>query len=395
MWSEPADLLLVAASARAIAESAVRGGFRVWVLDGFCDLDTQALGPCTRVPLVDLGAGWGLEPRCLRAALRDLAAEGADLGLVYGSGLESTPEALTSLPAGLRLLGNDPAVLSLLKDPQQFCALLDGLAIAHPRTLLDPPPADAPGRWLVKACGGCGGLGVGPWRTGDPRPVAPHLFQRFQEGDLRSVLFIADGREFKVIGCNRLLVADADPRRPFLYGGAIGQAALSDPARSVVAHWCRALVGALGLRGLNNLDFILHEGQPYLLDINPRPSATMSLYEGQCEGGWIRRHARACLGDLSGEPPRRAAQVAGQRVVYATDALTIPAVGRWPDWSRDRPAAGTRIARGAPLCTVLAQGADADRVESMLAARSEEVREYVSTGVREERIHAARRIPPY
>ncbi|WP_295437902.1 ATP-grasp domain-containing protein [uncultured Thiodictyon sp.] len=384
MSSEPADLLLVAASARAIAESAVRGGFRVRVLDGFCDLDTQALGPCTRVPLVDLGAGWGLEPRRLGAALQEVAAAGSDLGLVYGSGLESAPEVLTNLPAGLRLLGNDPAVLRLLRDPQQFCTLLDGLTIAHPQTRLDPPPADDPGRWLVKACGGCGGLGVGPWRAGDPRPAAPHLFQRFQEGDLRSILFIADGRGLEVIGCNRLLVADADPRRPFLYGGAIGQAALSDPVRTTVTHWCRSLVGALGLRGLNNLDFILHQGQPYLLDINPRPSATMSLYEGQCEGGWIRRHARACLGDLSGEPPRRAAQVAGQRVVYATADLTIPAEVRWPDWSRDRPAAGTAIARGAPLCTVLAQGPDADLVESMLAARAEEVREYVTERITNE-----------
>ena len=105
MWTEPADLVLAANSARAIAESAVRGGFRVRVLDGFCDQDTRALGPCTRVPMV----GWGLDPVQLSAALERLCATGSSpVGLVYGAGLESSSDLLSALPGRVRLLGNAP-----------------------------------------------------------------------------------------------------------------------------------------------------------------------------------------------------------------------------------------------------------------------------------------------
>ncbi|HYN77884.1 MAG TPA: ATP-grasp domain-containing protein, partial [Lamprocystis sp. (in: g-proteobacteria)] len=261
MWTEPAELVLTANSARAIAESAVRGGFRVQVLDGFCDQDTRALGPCTLVPM----AGWGLDPARLRGAIERLGASGgAPLGLVYGAGLESSPELLSALPGEMRLLGNGPAVLALLADPVRFFALLNRLEIPHPQTRFDPPPAADTALWLLKACGGSGGLGLSYWRYDGLRPAGPHYFQRRLDGDPMSVLFIANGTGFEVIGFNRLLVADGGTDQPFLYGGAIGQATLAEPVRQAVVGWVEALVGALGLCGLNSLDFILDHGHAYL-----------------------------------------------------------------------------------------------------------------------------------
>ena len=224
--------------------------------------------------------------------------------------------------------------------------------------------------WLLKACGGSGGLGVRPWRDRDTRPKGPHYFQRRLDGDLMSVLFIADGTGLEIIGFNHLLVADGGADQPFLYGGAIGQATLADPVREAVAGWAKALVGALGLRGLNNLDFILHQGRAYLLELNARPSATFSLYEGQCAGGWISRHVSACLGALPAGSWRPAERVCGQRLVYAPSDLRIPAAVVWPDWCRDRSPAGTLVPRGAPLCTVLADGPAAGPVEALLAVRA-------------------------
>lgn len=364
MWPEPAELLVVANSARAIAESAVRGGFRVHILDGFCDQDTQALGHCVPVPML----GLGLDTDRLRAEIERLAASGPTLGLVYGAGLESSGDLLSSLPERVQLLGNDAAVLALLADPERLFPLLDALRIPHPETRREPPPAGDPS-WLLKACGGSGGLGVQPWRERGARPATPHYFQRRLDGEPLSVLFLADGQDLEVIGFNRLLPANGDADRPFLYGGAIGQATPPEPVTQVVAGWAASLVGALRLRGLNNLDFILHQGQAFLLELNPRPSATMSLYEDQCEGGWIRRHVRACLGDLPDSPTSPADRVYGQRVIYAPDDRTIPAGLHWPDWCRDLPQAGTQVPCGAPLCTVLADSPEADLVESLLDAR--------------------------
>ncbi|HYN77509.1 MAG TPA: ATP-grasp domain-containing protein, partial [Lamprocystis sp. (in: g-proteobacteria)] len=197
----------------------------------------------------------------------------------------------------------------------------------------------------------------------------PHYFQRRLDGEPMSVLFIANGTGFEVIGFNRLLVADDGADQPFLYGGAIGQATLAEPVRQAVVGWVEALVGALGLRGLNSLDFILDQGHAYLLEINARPSATMSLYEAECAGGWIGRHVGACLGALPAAAPRPVARVYGHRIVYAPTDRRVPADLDWPDWCKDRSSAGTLVLRGAPLCTVVADGPGAGPVESLLAVR--------------------------
>ena len=379
MPPEPSTLLVVANSARSMAESAVRGGYDVHALDGFCDQDTRELVPCILVPM----AGPGLDASRLRAEVERLvpagadaaagAAAGGDVGLVYGAGLEPCPGLLSRLQRRVRLMGNDPQVLALLGRPERLLDLLAELGIAHPETRLDPPRADGDADevddWLTKEPGTSGGLGVRTWQPGDPRPTSPHYFQRRLPGVPMSLLFIADGSRHAVIGYNRLLVTEDGPERPFLYGGVLGQAELDAAGCREVEGWCQALVERLGLRGINGLDFILHQGRPYFLELNARPCASLSLYEWQCEEGWICRHVRACLGELPEPAAVPRGRVWGQRIVYAPQDLAVPPDLDWPDWCRDRPMAGTSVPRGAPLCSVLADAAEPVCVEVRLAAR--------------------------
>ena len=327
-------------------------------------------------------AGSGLDASRLGAEVERLVpaepdvASGAEpegeVGLVYGAGLEPCPALLSRLQHRVRVMGNDSQVLALLGRPERLLDLLAELGIPHPETRLDPPPTDGDadeGDWLTKEPGTSGGLGVHAWRPGDPRPAGPHYFQRRLPGEPMSLLFIADGSRHAVIGYNRLLVTDGGPERPFLYGGVLGQAELDAAGCREVEGWCQALVGRLGLRGINGLDFILHQGRPYFLELNARPSASLSLYEWQCEEGWICRHVRACLGELPEPATVPRGRVWGQRIVYAPQDLAVPPDLDWPDWCRDRPLAGTSIPRGAPLCSVLADAVEPVCVEVRLAER--------------------------
>lgn len=394
---EPRLLIAAANSARAIAESALRGGYAVQVLDGFCDQDTRDLAPCTQVPM----AGLGLDAAPILAATERLLERlpgtcppDAGVGLVYGAGFESCPAVLEALARRVRLLGNDPGVLTLLSDPGRLLALLERLGIRHPETRLEPPPAGPNGGpptapagtpWLVKETAASGGLGVRPWRPGDPRPLVPHCFQRRLPGVPMSALFVADGRTQIPIGFNRLLVADADPGHPFLFGGVLGQAEPDPAVRREVEGWCAALTAALGLRGVNGLDFILHLDRPWLLELNPRPTAALSLYDPLCEGGWIRRHVRACLGELPPAPAAHPGRVWGQRILYAPRDLDLPAGIVWPAWCRDRPVAGARVPAGTPLCTVLADTPDQIRTELLLALRAIAVLDLIQRAGRPDR----------
>jgi predicted ATP-grasp superfamily ATP-dependent carboligase len=71
-------------------------------------------------------------------------------------------------------------------------------------------------------------------------------------------------------------------------------------------------------------------------------------------------------------------------ILYADDAVLVPAGLAWPAWTADRPRAGERIGPGEPVCTVFAElrGVDAreagatpaERARSLALERAETLR---------------------
>jgi predicted ATP-grasp superfamily ATP-dependent carboligase len=381
MSAEPSALLVVANSGRAIAESAAAGGYEVTVLDAFCDDDTRCVASCTQITMNH----YGLETGPLRAAVERCIGQLGSSGLIYGAGLEQAPATLSWLAQRVPLLGNAPAVLDRLLNPPSFFGLLDELDIDYPEVRFKPPPGVDATQWLVKAAGSSGGLQVRGWHEAGRRPEGPHYFQRFVEGPVMSVLFLADGREFRIVGYNRNLSTDLGGEGSFLYAGVLARARLRPSQRSLVEHYCGQLVSALGLRGMNNLDFVLQGDRVCLLELNPRPSASMGLYESDCPGGCVKCHVRACLGELMTVSVDSRAGVSGQHVLYARRDMTVPRGLRWPAWIKDRPSGGARISRGAPICTVLASAASTAAVERQLGERTQVALRLLEGGVAPDR----------
>ena len=345
-----------------MAESAVRGGFSVSVLDGFCDQDTRAAASCRQIRF----DAAGFDPAQLLTELARLEP-GRPLGMVYGAGLEATPSLLRRLSQRCKLFGNASAVLELLADPAAYFNLLDSLQIPYPEVRYSPPERTTAKTWLVKKAGSSGGQGVTFWSAEQTATDPGCYYQRFIRGETMSVLFIADGESHQRIGYNRLKVSAARKSTPFLYSGAVGQMSLDPGLHQHLERFVAKLVERLHLRGVNSLDFILSKGKAYVLDLNPRPSATLELYDHQVEAGWMKLHIQACLGKLPGVlPPAAATGVYGHLIVYAPRALEIPAGMDWPAWTRDRPDSGTRIARGEPVCSLFARGRTAAEVETGL-----------------------------
>ena len=361
-----------------LAASAARGGIPVAAIDGFADRDTREL-TAGRVRRVALDAAWEFPLRPLLGAIDALEREHAPRGFagcVLGTGFEGAPETLRALAQRLPLLGNPPPTVALLKDPGAFATLLDALALPHPQTRL-APPTDA-GGWLVKRSGGAGGWHVARWRPG--AAVAPgDYFQRAESGDSSSALFLADGRRARIIGFNRQLhLAFGD--RPFCHLGLVGRARVRH-ARAVESA-VFALTRAGGLRGLGSLDFLDRPEGISILEVNPRPSASVELYDADFAPGLFALHLRACAGEL----PDFAAgsRSRGARVVHAWRATAIPADAAFPAWCVDRPAPGTRVAAGQPLCTVTAEAATPEASEALLAARHDKINHWLRCGPAQE-----------
>lgn len=358
MSEDHKDLIIVAQSARALAQSARRGGWRPLVADAFADVDTKAAAHHSVQVAMEED---GLNERQLLDALGSLPGAVADL--IYGAGPESAPLLLERLSKHYRIIGNAPGVVRSVKDPRTFFQILKSLAIPFPETRFEPPTAGT-GAWLTKRARGAGGGHI-RWWNGAPVGIDTHYFQRYQPGPAMSVLFVADGGRAQMIGYNTQW-RGAPGAPPFTYAGAINRARLTRMQREALAGYVGALTRVFGLRGLNGLDFILHRGAPLVLEVNPRPTATCELYEPETREGMVALHVRACSGQLEPASTIRHFKVRAHAIVYAQTPYHAPQDAspdssmdaQWPPWCRDRPRSGSNIAAGDPVCSVHAQSDD-------------------------------------
>ncbi len=362
----PEEILIVAISGRALAQSAARMGCRVRVLDAFADRDTQALAETVCVAADGTIA---LDDEKVFAALGALDAD-TRRAIVPGSGFERSPRTLDRLCAYGLLCANDADIVAALKDPELAAELLRALGWQVPETRREPP-ADPRG-WLQKEIGGAGGVHVR--RAQQASAHARAYYQREAPGRALSVTFLADAQRAWVLGFNAL-ASHAQGDAPFCYAGA-GTCSL-DPAleREVHARLDR-LVRVTGLRGLNGVDFLLEGADLYALEVNPRPTATFELYDPDYAHGLVDWHVRSFAGPLSGFPDRHAQGRRPARafsIVYAQQVVRVPQDADFPGWCRDLPAGGTTIQPGAPVLSVFAEAQSDVLVQPLLQHRQQQV----------------------
>ena len=363
-----ADAVLIAAQAgRALAEAARRAGLRPYVADLFGDADTRALAQGYRALTGRFGAAAPAQATC--AALDALAEEaGGAIGLILGSGFEDAPGLVARLAARHRLIGASAPSIAALKDPVGFAALCGRLGVPHP-TVSTIPLAD-PSRWLLKRTGGSGGNHIRA-ATGGPAPEA-HYFQARVPGRQHALNFLADGRTIRTLAVTEQWCGPS-PIRPYRYGGALARgsdepAVLPASTVAAIAAATEASGAATGLQGLGSADVLVDGSDWWLTEINPRPGATLDILDRRAVP-LLAAHVAACLGTMP-DPGPQPARAAGAQICYADRELAPVPDLTWPDCVRDRPCPGSAVRRDAPLCTVLAEGADRAEVLALLETQT-------------------------
>jgi uncharacterized protein len=378
--SLPADArpaLAVALCARPLAVSARRAGAPVIALDLFADEDTAAASQeCGRVARRSSLLRRRERAICLAFdshALVEAVEERRHKvsGLVYGAGFEQEPSLLEMLEARVRIVGNRAEVVAAVKDPLGFAALLARLGVPHPETAREAP---VDGGWLAKRIGGSGGSHVTPARAG--RADAGFYLQRRVAGRAVSALFLSDGRHARVLGHSEQW-ADATAEMPFRYGGCVGPVMLDSRIAATIDALCQELVAALGLVGLNSLDLLLDGERFQVLEVNPRPGATLDVFDGRDGLSLWHAHIAGVAGRLAPlaritGAPRAAA------LVYAPMRLEIPSGFAWPDWAADRGRAGTLIESGEPVSTVMATAATPAQAREIAETRARHLLEQIA-----------------
>lgn len=345
------SLLIVGASIRAAAASAVRAHFQVAGFDLFGDADLQQLAECGTI-------------RNYPQEFTQVANSLMPSAWLYIGGLENYPEVVEAISQRHRLLGNSAEVLRAIRDPQNLARVLRSADFCTPRLVFPPEPSPTTGRWLCKARRSSGGLGV-RWYRPQTKPAADDYLQEWIPGESQAGVFLAANGRVKLLGVTAQLIRQQWLHSPkFQYAGSLGPLRLNAAERSEWERLGETLATGFGLRGLFGVDAIVNEQGIWPLEVNPRFPASVEVLE-MAEGfSAVGLHCQACENGIlpqqkSSDGPQ---YYAGKAILYAPDSRTIsPALSQ--SWLQqalvrmmaDIPQPG-RVAKHGPIATVLAWG---------------------------------------
>ncbi len=370
-------ILIVGFTTRAAAESARRAEHDIVTVDYFGDLDQKAL--CENYSLRELGRPYSAS--ALLALARALSYD----GVAYAGGLENHPEVVRRLSSERTLLGNEPATLRRARDPETLFSFLRSHGFAAPRIHRCGDSLPHAGAWLRKPLRSGGGREIRSW--GGERLRPGEILQEFVEGTPASAAFVADGRRSLLLGWTEQLSAPGG----FGYGGNILPCSGPPAARAEVEAMAEALTSGFGLRGLNGLDFILQDDRAIPLEVNPRYSASMELFDRAAGISTFGLHVAACQGRF---PPaiRIKPGFWGKRIVYAPIRLRLGDTDPWLDRGvRDIPHPGEVIGRGDPICTVFAWAPTREACLEGLSLESQSILESCTLALSVEAASSVRR----
>jgi methenyltetrahydromethanopterin cyclohydrolase len=351
------SVLIVANSARMLAQLASNLGYCVWVIDCYADCDTHKLAKkCIRVNSLALDQ--------VKKAFAILKTDFKMTHVVYGSGLERFKDSLAFLQQNLTVIGNTLDVFLSVQNKLCFFSRLSDLQIPYPEVSFQPPVED--GNWLTKPMHGEGGVGIEKYK-GDADKLTSCFWQRYREGISMSVLFVADGIDSQLLGFHKQLSTRID-KNEFIFSGIISQPDICDNIRLTLNLWVARLVKEFILKGVNSLDFIVSGKQCYALEVNPRPSASMQLYTEDL----LLAHINSFLPGKS-EVVIDSIAYRAYKIIYAKTDCFIKESIHWPEWIVDIPCAGSNIHIGMPICSIIASGTNEQQVEEILLIREKKL----------------------
>jgi predicted ATP-grasp superfamily ATP-dependent carboligase len=358
-------VLVVAVSARMIAQLAVADGYEVTAVDRFGDVDLRAIAPGATAASND--------------ELAALAARIEADAVVYGGGLENRPDLVAELGRERELLGTPAALLDAVRDPWSVAAVARAAGCKAPesRSIDDLPAHAERNGWLRKPRHGGGGRGVRRWMGGRLRTT--DILQRHVQGLSCSAVAIADGRGAVVLGITEQL------HRPpgFGWTGNLTPPRLPEGEQAELVGRlqaaCTEIAERFGVRGAFGVDAIWDGRRAWVLEVNPRPPAGLELFGP----GTFKAHVLGARGlglPGAGSPPAaRCAKV--KLVLFAPRDLRAPDPGWWPaGLVRDIPHAGETIRRGQPVCTLISATAEATELAARGASLLSELPEAVAAG---------------
>ncbi len=355
-------LVIVGASVRAMAASATRAGFRVFAADLFGDHDLRAVAAdvTTVEPYPDgIATAIARYPRA---------------PVIYTGAIENYPSVIASLAAHRPLAGCGAEAVTQVRDVHLLAQAVREAGLFFPETRRAPEGLPDDGTWLVKPVASAGGRGIRPW-FGQETDGATRLWQKRVSGGHVSVGYLLHAGQPRIVAVSRQLVGRGWCRAsPFAYCGSIDLdvTTLDAVVALQVTRLGKLLAGHFGLVGLVGADLVVDAWKRvWVIEINPRPTASMELTERAIDSSLAAMHLGAFGIKCPGRFERRARDGTwAKAILFARhdgtfdEAMFDTLVTRASSWTSDDgwpavadiPEPLCPIRSGAPICSLFAHG---------------------------------------
>jgi hypothetical protein len=380
----------------------------VWAVDQFADSDCRAVAN-----------------RITQKELQDVTIDDfpREMSLVFlpGGGTENYASLAEQLAHSFSWCGLRGQALRAIRDPECLFPIANQCGLKIPKTFFfsgKTKKSDLeqmgfenlhPHQWLWKSSDRGGGLGVSDIETWD---VLKYLLTIQADGYLQekiaadafgATIILSQQGEPEWIGASRLLTAGnplpnslrSDNARknhehnhpplsrrtdyPYLFGGAIGPVPLPQTVIDRLLSFAKQCYQHFGIKGWFQVDFMLNQQhEVWLLEINPRWSATMEIYERIRGRSLVSPHLKAWgIETVEHSFPKPIPHPLFLKyVVYAASTFTwtasesekasdinrkaIDAIG-WPTLA-DLPQENTTFETGMPILTILTSGSNLEDI---------------------------------
>jgi uncharacterized protein len=375
--------LITGVSTRAIAESAVKSGHDVFTIDFFGDLDQKQIVENYSL-LRDFNFPFKAE------SLIEASCRFNFDSLVYISNFENFPDLIEKLPSHVKISGNTPETLRRVRDWRLLRKFMTDSNIPFPETLLPGEEEKVIGQkgWLLKPTNSGGGSRIKPWEG--ERLSETQVIQRYVEGIHASASFLANGQEGLLIGLSTQLIGVNElGATGFTWCGNILPLPLPKAAYlrllKRLENYISLLSAHFKLKGACGIDFIIsgepsERSEPYVIEVNPRYTASMELVEEAYGLNVYSLHNMAVEGRLPAFSI--AAQddntFYGKGIVFAKKDIEIKNTEGWRKRGiRDIPFKGDIILERHPVCTIMVKGKSHNECLSDLFNKTEELRQEI------------------
>ena len=362
------SVLILGASVRSAAQSALRADFSPIAIDLFADRDLTAIGP-----------GLCIDSESYPHGFETLVAQFPNIPWMYTGALENHPDLIDRIAALRPLWGISGAALRTVRDPFSLASLLRQAGFFAPAVQDFPEGLPTDGSWLVKPRNSAGGRSIRPWNQEQPRSDRPAYFQEKIDGISLAAIFVGTESGSTLLGITRQLIGRES--EPFAYLGSVGPWPVMDSTRCEIEKIGSTLVVELGLRGLFGVDGILRpDGQFAVVEVNPRYTASVEVLELALGHSLLKHHQGAFQ---SGMPQPTASRFrppafVAKAILFAERQCTLSRLDAWKPRAlgsfvvphlADIPQVGMVFEAGDPVLTVLTRGSTLDLCQSRLELR--------------------------